>query len=546
MTKPRSMSVRLLNLPFPAIGLAAFAVVAPFFWLGIPSGHDFQFHFNSWIEVLNHWKQGVLYPHWAVLAHYDYGEARFIFYPPISWTIGAGLGALLPWPLVPGAYIVIALVFCGCSMYLLARSRLSRSQALDAAIFYLANPYLLVIVYWRSAMAELLAAAYLPLLLLYLWRLEENGGRALAPLSWLLALGWLTNIPSAVIMNYSLAVIALTIAIRRRSPATLVSAALAVFLGAALAAIYLVPAFHEQKWVNLAQVLAPGVRPLDNFLFTLTEDQDHNRFNRLISLVAITETIMVAAMLYLSRGLRRQELWRSMLLWSLLAIALMFRPTLGLWNYLPELRFVQLPWRWLLCLNVPFALGLVVTFHRPLMRMLIYAVAVTVLLIGWQRVQQPWWDSSADLREMVDNQHEGTGNEGTDEYVPAGADPYDIDRNAPEARFQGNGSARIKMDRWRAEKRLLAVDTTAPGILVLRLFNYPLWKVKDNGQDLRTETRPHTGEMLIPLRGGENHIRIAFVNGWDRGLGALISALAVVAIEVMRRRFRSAVPRAQP
>ncbi|MBV9622935.1 MAG: hypothetical protein JOZ14_03040, partial [Acidobacteria bacterium] len=426
------------------------------------------------------------------------------------------------------------------------RSRLSQSQALDAAMFYLANPYLLVIVYWRSAMAELLAAAYLPLLLLYLWRLEENGGRALAPLSWLLALGWLTNIPSAVIMNYSLAVIALTIAIRRRSPATLVSAALAVFLGAALAAIYLVPAFHEQKWVNLAQVLAPGVRPLDNFLFTLTEDQDHNRFNRLISLVAITETIMVAAMLYLSRGLRRQELWRSMLLWSLLAIALMFRPTLGLWNYLPELRFVQLPWRWLLCLNVPFALGLVVTFHRPLMRMLIYAVAVTVLLIGWQRVQQPWWDSSADLREMVDNQHEGTGNEGTDEYVPAGADPYDIDRNAPEARFQGNGSARIKMDRWLAEKRLLAVDTTAPGILVLRLFNYPLWKVKDNGQDLRTETRPHTGEMLIPLRGGENHIRIAFVNGWDRGLGALISALAVVAIEVMRRRFRSAVPRAQP
>ncbi|MBV9623096.1 MAG: hypothetical protein JOZ14_03860, partial [Acidobacteria bacterium] len=226
------MSVRLLNLPFPAIGLAAFAVVAPFFWLGIPSGHDFEFHFNSWIEVLNHWKQGVLYPHWAVLAHYDYGEARFIFYPPISWTIGAALGALLPWPLVPGAYIVIALVFCGCSMYLLARSRLSRSQALDAAIFYLANPYLLVIVYWRSAMAELLAAAYLPLLLLYLWRLEENGGRALAPLSWLLALGWLTNIPSAVIMNYSLAVIALTIAIRRRSPATLVSAALAVFLGA--------------------------------------------------------------------------------------------------------------------------------------------------------------------------------------------------------------------------------------------------------------------------------------------------------------------------
>ena len=100
-------------------------------------------------------------------------------------------------------------------------------------------------------------------------------------------------------------------------------------------------------------------------------------------------------------------------------------------------------------------------------------------------------------------------------------------------------------ERWLAEKRLLDVDTTTPGILVLRLFNYPLWKIEDNGQKLRTETRPHTGEMVIPLRAGENHIRITFVDGWDRALGALISALAVAAIEVMRRRSRSAVPRVQ-
>jgi hypothetical protein len=161
-----------------AIGAASFCALLPWFHYGIPSGHDFEFHFNSWIEVLNHWKQGVAYPHWAAWAHYGYGEARFIFYPPASWTLGAALGAILPWKVVPAAYVWLALSLAGISMFVVARRWLSTLDALFAAILYALNPYHLVIVYWRSAMAELLAAAYLPLLLLCVLRLEKDGKRS--------------------------------------------------------------------------------------------------------------------------------------------------------------------------------------------------------------------------------------------------------------------------------------------------------------------------------------------------------------------------------
>src|SRR5437667_7567831 len=142
------------------IAAVAFCVVLPFVKFGIPSGHDFEFHFNSWIEVVEHWKQGVAYPHWAALAHYGYGEARFIFYPPVSWTLGAVLGAILSWEVVPGAYVWLALTLSGAAMFVLARRWLSPRDALFAAILYALNPYHLIIVYWRSSMAELLAAAY--------------------------------------------------------------------------------------------------------------------------------------------------------------------------------------------------------------------------------------------------------------------------------------------------------------------------------------------------------------------------------------------------
>src|SRR5258707_3073384 len=157
-----------------AIGIVCFLAIIPFFWWGIPSGHDFEFHMFSWMEVLNQWKQAIVYPRWAALAHWGYGEARFLFYPPASWTLGAALGAVLPWKVVPGAYCWIVLTLAGASMYRLAREWFPAPDALVAAAFYALNPYHLLIIYWRGAYAEVLAAPVLPLLLLFLFRLTRS------------------------------------------------------------------------------------------------------------------------------------------------------------------------------------------------------------------------------------------------------------------------------------------------------------------------------------------------------------------------------------
>ena len=38
--------------------------------------------------------------------------------------------------------------------------------------------------------------------------------------------------------------------------------------------------------MNIGEVLAPGARPQDNFLFTTITDAEHNRFNLLVSVIA--------------------------------------------------------------------------------------------------------------------------------------------------------------------------------------------------------------------------------------------------------------------
>jgi hypothetical protein len=407
-------------------------------------------------------------------------------------------------------------------------SQLKRADALFAAAVYAANPYHLVIVYWRSAMAELLAAAYLPLLLMFVLRSGEEAPLMVAPLSLLLALGWLTNLPSAVMMSYSLAVLLLCLAISRRSFQVIAYGAVAFVLGAALAAFYLVPVFHQQSWVNLGQVLSPGVRPEDNFLFTaIAGDPDHYRFNLLVSTIAIWQIAIVAVALLLARGLRKQTPWRLLAAWSAVAAVLMAGFTLPLWTHLPELRFVQLPWRWLLCLNVPFALLIVMAFRRRWLRAVVYAAMLALVLLLWHRVQVPWWDNASDIREMVDNQHDGPGYEGTDEYVPVAADPSEIDQQAPNVSFRGNGHADVHIQEWRAESRQVVATTSSPGSLVFRLFNYPSWKVLINDRPVVTQTTEKTGQLMVPIAAGTNRVQITFVEGWDRTAGAAISMIAL-------------------
>ena len=524
---------------------AAFLVILPFFFLGNPSGHDFEFHVNSWMEVLGQWKQGILYPRWAALAQYGYGEARFIFYPPASWTLGAALGALLPWKAVPGAYVWLALTLSGCSMFLLARRWLDRRDAIFAAALYAANPYYVVIVYWRSAFAELLAGALLPLLMLYALRSEEEEEEAVIPLAVIVAAAWLTNIPAAVMVNYSLALLIVILALLKRSPRVLLYGTLAVLLGAALAAFFLVPAAYEQRWVNIAEVLSPGVRPQDNFLFVKINDVDHNRFNLLVSLVASAEIIVLAIAAFFSRAWRRRQprVWYTLFAWALVAALLNFSFTSFLWEHLPELRFLQLPWRWLLCLNLAFALLVTMASRRWLVRVSISLAMFAVLTLVWHRVQAPWWETAADFSDMLAHQQSGAGYEGTDEYVPAGADPYEIKQDAPRVALEDDSASgqakQIQIQRWSTESKMFTAHVERPAALLLRLFNYPAWRVEVNGIVVATSTRDVTGQMLIPVQAGENRVQITFTRTWDRILGGVISGVTVLLIAglvILRRK----------
>jgi len=530
--------------PLATIGAAAFVVEIPFFFFGTPSGHDVEFHLYSWLEVLSQWKQGIFLPRWAAMAHFVYGEPRFVFYPPASWMLGALLSAVFPWGITSAIYIWIVLTLAGASMFLLARKWFDRRDAVFAAVLYAVNPYHLVIVYWRSAFAELFASCLLPLLVLLLVRAaEEKDKRVVVPLSLVLAAAWLTNAPAAVMIHYSLVLLLVVVAWQARSARLLLMGASAVVLGACLAAFYLLPAIYEQKWVNIAEAVSAGSRPVDNFLFIHTTDADHDAFNRIISWVAVLKIVVTLGAAWAARKLlaARTRIWNALLVWTIACSALMFSVTALLWKFLPKLEFMQFPWRWLLCLSMVFSIFVTAGVRRWWMRCMIYAVAVLVIVTAWHRIQSPWWDNAADLREMRDNMTDGIGYEGVDEYTPVGADPSTIDKEARKVKVNGTAHAAIHVFQWNAESRFFTAEMSAPDQLALRLFCYPAWRVEVNSQVVQTSEREGTGQMLVPVETGMNRVQITFVRTWDRMLGGWISVVAVLSLLLWRLMARRLV-----
>ena len=62
-------------------------------------------------------------------------------------------------------------------------------------------------------------------------------------------------------------------------------------LGLGLAAVYIVPAAFEQRWVQIERAIMPGMRIQDSFLFAHTADAFHDQVLRTASWILLAELV---------------------------------------------------------------------------------------------------------------------------------------------------------------------------------------------------------------------------------------------------------------
>jgi hypothetical protein len=576
-------------------------VVLPLIVNGCSCGHDFDFHLVSWFEAAAQFRSGTLLPHWAYSPGWNAGEPRFVFYPPLSWVLGALLGTVLPWAAVPVAYTWLALTAAGWGMYQLGRVVAGEGAALLAAMVYVANPYMLFTAYERTAYAELLAAAWIPLLLAAGLRARVTVLGIALPV----ALLWLTNAPAAVMGCYALGLVAMlrvALAWREREAVAGLAWRMAagVGLGLGLAAFYVVPAAYERRWVEIAMVMVEGMRYGDNFLFHHTADPLHDAVLRTASWIAVGMLGGTAAVLGwawkaggrktghrdqgtgISRTGTREEgglaaldvhlcdgeavakmghpdsvgAWEPMSqnrdmghpgVWISLAtvagaIGVLLTPvSAGVWRVAPELAFLQFPWRLLAVLAAVLGTGIALVAARVRVRSAAMLGVVLVAALCWPAVrafrQECDPEDTVQARLAVFQARAGT--DPTDEYTPQNDDNDVLRKDDPPFWLAEDADAAPPKGMAAGPvARRFTVTVPKAEVLVLNLRAYPAWRVRVNGVLVRPRGERADGLMVVPVPAGRDSLAIAYGRTEDETVGWGISGVAVVILLGMGWRRR--------
>jgi hypothetical protein len=589
------------GLAGPAIVLfAALAAVAPQLVRGNSCGHDFDVHLVSWLDCANAWKHGLLYPHWTPSANYGAGEPRFVFYPPLTWMLGAALGLVFPWWFAPIALTFLTLAGTGLATRALALEACEDAVATLAGCTSIFSGFALFTAYERAAFPEFMGGVWLPLVLLFALRDRNPGANLLrrsfdgstAPLAVALGCAWLSNAPLGVIASYLLAAVALLAAVLRKSWAPVVRAAVATALGLGVIAAYLLPAALERAWVDIRQAYQdPGYNFENNWAFARHADPGlalHDLVLRQASTIGVTmiAVALIALLICWRRGvLAAQRSNGSRRLWVVLAVipavvlVLLFPVSRPVWYLLPEWRFLQYPWRWLEAVEAPMAIFFAAAVWPSASRFArrwrwaaacgcaaAFAAALAYTNAAFFQVCYPEDTVASTLADYRGD----AGFEGMYEYEPPDSDRELIPMGLPAACLvtdpktvlgktdddgdlvwnadQGSCLATFRAaSDLRSDPEHLRIDATTSqaGYLVLRLLDYPAWRVRVNGQALSSGGasglyKRDDGLMAVPVRQGPVDVEVDWTTTPDvtasRWMSAVCALLLAVVFVFERRR----------
>lgn len=453
------------GLPRP-VAAAALALAAILIALPAAVG-PIRLNDSFWIDLVwldqfaRELASGTLYPRWLPLSHAGLGSPVFYYYPPLAFYLGsifvfAGLGTF--GSLV--AAFAAATLLSGVGVYLWLEGR--TSAPLAGALLYMIAPYQLFDFYQRGAIAEFLAAAVMPFLLIGVRRIveERHGGIQMTALAYAALI--MSHLPLALLASLFL-VGPYAMMVAGKSPRMLAKIVAALGLGLGLSAIYLFPALLLEHYRSSQDLWGlPTLQPATWNIWNKGAwgDQTYR------SVLLVTAALFVPAALL---AVRERSAWSIL---ALVCIAAGIGVLPAIWS-LPVLRFVQFPFRLLPVAELAFvtAAMLAPKDRAPLAIGFVAFALIGAFIVAAKPESAAFGDRV--MREVHPD---------VPENLPPGNRPYSwpskwalgIAARHKEPRFDGN-------------------------VTIEPVFYFPSWEVRCN--HLRARTFPDPSTKLLSYEG---------------------------------------------
>lgn len=441
---------------------------------------------DQFAEQLRH---GILYPRWLPLSHGGLGSPVFYYYPPLAFYVGSifSLAGLTTYASLVAAFFT-AYALSGVAMYAWLRNAAPRP--LLGALAYVAAPYHAFNFYSRGAIAETLATALLPFVMIGIRRLArgQRGGHAITAISYGLLI--ITHLPLALLASLFLfAPYALLWSVRsewRR----LIPVTGALASGVALASAYLLPALLLEPYRDAAKLWHdPSLQPANWTLWLPSFWVDHSYQGVLLIAAAISLPLLMLAVWQRSG-------WA---IWGLVCILVAVGAVPLIWHA-PLLRSVQFPFRLLPIAEFSAAAAFAFVNIRLVWLTL---SAVPSMFLTSQIVQSASAAQGVTFAEMQSVYPD------VPENLPPGERPY-------------SWPSRWALALADEHRQPVAVN----GTTVDTVFYFPAWQVRCGGRQVQTFAEPET--RLLSYK-GQSCNRWLGVTSSER-VGRVISLLGLLGL----------------
>lgn len=337
--------------------LLSLLAIKPFFKKGLFPSHDGRVYVLRAYEFDKALKDGQFPPRWAQDFNFYFGYPIFNFFYPLAYYLVAFFH-FFGFSFTSGVKLLFLLSFLlsGVTMYLLAKEFLGKFGAMTAALLYLYTPFHAVNLYVRGSLGELLVMAFLPLLLLGIYKrrfilagvilaliiLSHN---ILAMISFVLLLGFMTT--------------TFFLGKKKERKSLIYGFVSTLCLGLSLSCFFWIPALFEKKYTVFDQVALKEFNFRDHFVYLLQLRYSPWGFGGSLpgpvdgmSFKLGKIHLFFALMGILSTFLLKQQkdvkkITLFFVLTFLGSIFLSLNLSFILWKYLPFLELVQFPWRFL-------------------------------------------------------------------------------------------------------------------------------------------------------------------------------------------------------
>jgi hypothetical protein len=243
--------------------------------------------------------------------------------------------------------------------------------------------------------------------------------------------------------------------------------------------------------------------------------------------------------------------------------------SLPLWHHLPELAFLQFPWRLLFVVGAILALAVAVALRNiPSTKnaTVIASIVASLFVAGMtsreiSAFRQPCeaLDPPGARAQLFATHH---GVEPTDEYTPTNADNDVLRWDDPAYWLVANPTAFAPNTVPNPAATIVNYDAPPPvtqtvsGVaphhlvltlphadaLVFNLRDYPNWQVSRNGSLVTQHLQRDDGLLAVELPAGRSIIDLRWHRSWDELTGDLITLGALIILAIALRRSRTIKP----